>query len=178
MLSGLKTLRSKFIRHQNGSVAVEFAMIALPFFLFIFALIETALIIFSSIGLDMALGEASRQIRTGQVQAAGLTREQFHQLVCDGAPGYFDCSDKLKVDVRRFDNFSNTDFVSPTDVNGSLILDFSFDPGGPSDIILARAFYVWNISSPIGVGLANMEGNNRLLASSAAFRNEPYNEDD
>jgi hypothetical protein len=99
-------------------------------------------------------------------------------LVCDGAPGYFDCSDKLKVDVRRFDNFSSTDFVSPTDVNGSLILDFSFDPGGPSDIILARAFYVWNISSPIGVGLANMEGNNRLLASSAAFRNEPYNEDD
>lgn len=178
MLIGFTSLRHTFIRHQSGSVAVEFAMIAIPFFLFIFALIETALIIFSSIGLDIALGEAARQIRTGQVQAAGLTRAQFHQLVCDGAPSYFDCADKLKVDVRRFDNFSNTSFLDPTDDNGALILNFSFDPGGPSDIVLARAFYVWNISSPLGVGLANMSGNNRLLSSSAAFRNEPYNEDD
>ncbi len=178
MLIDATSLRNKFIRHQSGSVAVEFAMIALPFFLFIFALIETALIIFSSIGLDIALGEAARQIRTGQVQAAGLTRAQFQQLVCDNAPGYFDCADKLKVDVRRFDNFSSTSFVNPTDADGKLILNFSFDPGGPSDIVLARAFYVWNISAPIGVGLANMDGNNRLLSSSAAFRNEPYNEDD
>lgn len=178
MLVGFKSLRTKFLRHQGGSVAVEFAMIALPFFLFLFALIETALIIFSSIGLDIALGEAARKIRTGQVQTAGLTREQFHQLVCDGAPSYFQCDDKLKVDVRRFDNFSNTDFINPMDADGSLILNFSFDPGGPGDIILARAFYVWSVISPIGVGLANMSGNNRLISSSAAFRNEPYNEDD
>jgi len=178
MLNDVTSVRRKFIRHQSGSVAVEFAMIAVPFFLFIFALIETALIIFSSIGLDIALGEAARQIRTGQVQAAGLSRAQFQQLVCDSAPAYFDCADKLKVDVRRFDNFSSTDFVNPTDADGKLILNFSFDPGGPSDIVLARAFYVWNISAPIGVGLANMDGNNRLLSSSAAFRNEPYNEDD
>lgn len=178
MLIDVTSLRRKFIRHQSGSVAVEFAMIAIPFFLFIFALIETALIIFSSVGLDIALGEAARQIRTGQVQAAGLTQAQFRQLVCDSAPSYFDCADKLKVDVRRFDNFSNTDFVNPTDADGKLILNFSFEPGGPSDIVLARAFYVWNISAPIGVGLANMDGNNRLLSSSAAFRNEPYNEDD
>ena len=178
MLVGSTSLRRKFLRHQSGSVAVEFAMIALPFFTFLFALIETALVIFSSIGLDIALGEAARQIRTGQVQAAGLTREQFHQLVCDSAPDYFDCTDKLKVDVRRFDSFSNTSFINPTDVNGALILNFSFDPGGPSDIVLARAFYVWSIASPFGIGLANMNGNNRLISSSAAFRNEPYNEDD
>ena len=37
--------------------------------------------------------------------------------------------DKLKLDVRRFSNFSSTELTNPLDANGNLKTKFSYDPG-------------------------------------------------
>jgi len=41
--------------------------------------------------------------------------------------------------------------------------------------VLVRAYYQWPVFTPLlDFFLANMSGSNHLLASAAAFRNEPY----
>jgi hypothetical protein len=52
----------------------------------------------------------------------------------------------------------------------------AYQPGGPGDIVVVRLMYQWPVYvSLLGLnGLANMAGNNRLMMSTVAFRNEPY----
>jgi Flp pilus assembly protein TadG len=49
-------------------MAVEYALLALPFFTILLAIIETGYIFFVAILIEGATAEAARQIRTGAVQ--------------------------------------------------------------------------------------------------------------
>ncbi|MEO0963089.1 MAG: pilus assembly protein, partial [Pseudomonadota bacterium] len=72
--------------------------------------------------------------------------------------------------------YTNVDFTDPLTADGDLRTDLMFQPGAPGDIVLVRVFYVWNIATPmIGDAMSNMAGGQRLIVSSAAFRNEPFN---
>jgi Flp pilus assembly protein TadG len=57
---------SRFGRSQDGSAAVEFALVATPFFALLFAIIETALVFFADQALDTAVQSTARLLRTGQ----------------------------------------------------------------------------------------------------------------
>jgi Flp pilus assembly protein TadG len=161
-------------KNDEGSVAVEFALISIPFFAFLFALIETALVFFASVGMEGAMEDAARMLRTGVGQSNGITAEQFRNEICDRSPLFFDCDQRLVIDVRTFDDFGGVAFSDPLDAGGNLANDFQFNPGGASDVVLVRAFYIWEVITPIGIGLENMSGGNRLLTTSAVFRNEPF----
>jgi len=171
----LRASRS-FRQDEDGSVAVEMGLIALPFFAFLFALVETALIFFASVAMEGAMEDAARMVRTGVAHQDGMTAEQFKIEICSRSPLFFDCDQSLAVDVRTFDEFGAVDFTDPLDENGDLSSNFQFNIGGAGEVVLVRAFYVWDVMTPIGIGLENMSGGNRLLASSAVFRNEPFGE--
>ena len=47
----------------------------------------------------------------------------------------------------------------------------TFVPGGPSDVVLVRAYYKWPIFTP---GLTMAMGSTRLITATTTFRNEPY----
>jgi hypothetical protein len=65
--------------------------------------------------------------------------------------------------------------TNPLDANGNFINNFGYDPGGPGDVIVVHLYYQWPIWVTLnGFNLSNMAGNQRLLTSAAAFRNEPY----
>ena len=50
-----------------------------------------------------------------------------------------------------------------------------YNPGGPGDIVVVRLFYQWPLFvTGLGYNISNLSGNQRLLAATAAFRNEPY----
>jgi hypothetical protein len=73
--------------------------------------------------------------------------------------------------VKTYANFSNFDPAPPLDANGNFQNNQTYQPGGPSEIVVVRLYYQW----PIYVSLLqNMAGNKRLLIATAAFRNEPY----
>jgi len=168
-------LRARSIKkNDDGSVAVEFALISIPFFAFLFALIETALVFFASVGMEGAMEDAARLLRTGIGQSNGMTAQQFKDEICNRSPLFFDCDQRLVVDVRTFNDFGNVAFTDPLDGNGDLAQNFQFNPGGANDVVLVRAFYIWDVITPIGIGLENMSGGNRLLTTSAVFRNEPF----
>lgn len=162
-------------RDRDGSTAIEFAFIAAPFFILILATLEIALVFFAGSVIEDAVSETARQIRTGQLQTSGGTEATFRSAVCERVSVIADC-DKLRIDVRTFQNFSSTDFSSPLDSEGEIDdSGFTFAPGGAGDVVVVRAFYPWQIFTPsLGLGLANMSGNRRMIATATAFRNEPF----
>ena len=88
-----------FIDDRRGSAAVEFGILAIPFFLLVFAIIEVALQFFVAEILDTATSQAARLIRTGEAYHAGLAdveeeRADAHGLGCP--PG-----GRLPVDQRH-----------------------------------------------------------------------------
>lgn len=163
-----------FRRAQDGSVAVEFSLLAIPFFALLFAMIETCTIYFATSNLDSVVAAAGRLVRTGQVQAGGMSAADFKNFICDEIALVDDCSGGLRVDVRNFSNFNSVNFPPLIDEDGNIVDSTVFQPGNAGDIVLVRVYYSWGVMSPSFIGLSNLEGGGRLIASSVAFRNEPF----
>lgn len=165
----------RFARDRSGAAAVEFALVAAPFFLLIFLILEVALIFFATAVIEDAVSQSARDIRTGEVQATGQTEADFRASICQRINTVADCS-RLRLDVRTFDNFTSTDLSAPLDEDGDLDdQNFMFEPGEAGDVVVVRVFYDWQLLGPgIINGLADMPGNRRLISSATAFRNEPF----
>jgi Flp pilus assembly protein TadG len=170
-------------RDTEGVVAIEFAFLAPIVFLLIFGIIEVSLSLFGGLILENGMQEVARQIRTGQVAAAMMTQEQFRKELCDRINKLLSCAaDRLYIDVRAWSTFGAASFPNPLNPDGtfntalsSYNIGASSRLSGVNSIVLVRAFYVWHISTPlIGKLHANMPNNDRLLSTSATFRNEPF----
>ncbi len=167
---------SRFKRAKGGVAAIEFVMVALPFFLLLYAIFDVALIFFASTTLENGLVAAARQIRTGQAQAANMTAAQFRTLVCNEISMLLSCDARLGLDVRKYSGFSNVQFPAALDDSGNMTGNLTFDPGTAGDVVVVRAFYTWPMLTPtVGMQFANMAGGHRLLEATIAFRNEPFN---
>ena len=157
--------------------AIEFAFVGGPFLYLLCVIFETGLMLFSEYVIENGVADAARMIRTGQVQSGSMTAGDFKNLVCGSLASFLKCSTNLYLDVRRFTAFS--DIILPPPIkNGDLSTDVStgasFQPGGPMDVVVVRAYYTWTLYVPGLDHLANISGNRRLLSAGAAFRNEPF----
>jgi Flp pilus assembly protein TadG len=166
----------RLVRRQDGAAMVEFGLVAAPFLALVFAIMETAIIFFAGQALETAAADSSRLIMTGQAQAANFDAVAFKNAVCAKIFGLFDCQNGVYVDVKTFQSFSNVNMASPVDGQGNFSSsNFSYQPGGPNSIVVVRLFYQWPVYvSLLGFNLSNISGGKRLLAATAAFRNEPY----
>ncbi len=171
-------LARRFMRRQDGTAAVEFALVALPFLALTFAILETALVFFAGQTLEAAAADSGRLIMTGQAQNGGFDKDAFKTAVCAHVYGLFDCANGIYVDVRTYTDFSS----SGTAVSASPIQNGKFDttkvqynPGGPGQIVVVSLYYQWPIYvTLLGNNLDNLNGGNRLLVATSVFRNEPY----
>jgi len=166
----------RFIRHQDGATAVEFAMVAAPFLAMMFAIIETAIVFFAGQTLETAGADSARLIMTGQAQTQGFDQTAFKNAVCAKIYGLFDCTGGLYVDVKNYSSFAAVNTGKPIDSNGNLQTgNFGYAPGGPCAIVVVRLMYQWPVYvSLLGLILADSAGSKRLIMSTTAFRNEPY----
>lgn len=164
-----------FRKERSGAAAIEFAIVAAPFFALLFALIEIGLVFFGSFTLENAVDEAGRMIRTGQAQQQGFSEDRFKEEVCNNVYALFDCMTGLKIDVRKFDDFTGVNLPPPLNGEGELQDNFQYDPGVGGEIVVVRAFYEWSLIANIpGAGLGNMGNGSRLVTATATFRNEPF----
>jgi Flp pilus assembly protein TadG len=171
-------LTVRFMRKQDGSAAVEFSIVAIPFLALIFAIMETALVFFAGQTLETAVADASRLIMTGSAQNQGWSKDDFKTAVCAQLNGgLFDCANKVLVDVRTYASFSavTNDTTQPT-TDGQLDpTKASYSPGIPGSLEVVRLYYQWPIYvSQLGYNLANSGGNARMLMATAVFCNEPF----
>jgi len=171
-----KLLGRRFSKSTRGTAAIEFSLVAVPFLTMVLALLETALVFYGQFTLDSGLYEAARLVRTGQAQENGFSAAAFRDEVCERTLSLIDCDDTIYVDVRAFENFDEIDVPPPLNEDGEVDDSFAYDDGAEGDIIVARAFYEMSIFTPTawGIGLGNMASGNRLLSSTATFRNEPF----
>ena len=178
---------------EQGAVAIEFAILAVPFFTVIFAIIETSMTFFAQQILESALQDATRYVRTGQSAALDWDIDDFRKSICSSTFGLFECSateastDRLLVTLKPVTTFTaaTTQIASPigedctptsTDPSDcDWQLAEAFDDGKGSDVIIAQAFYKWpTIVNLPWFSLANQAGNNRLLSAVRVFKNEPF----
>lgn len=163
-------------KDRRGSAAVEFALIAFPFMMILFGILEVALMFFVSTTLDSATATAAREIRTGRLQAtAGTPADNFRTMICDRSFNMLDCTNRLYFDVRVAPDFNDPS----NDPLSDGIMDpgeFGFDAGDAGDIVIVRAFYDWQVFTPLmGNVIANTpDKERRVLMSAFAFRNEPF----
>jgi len=169
-------LACRLIHRQDGATSVEFALVAAPFLALLFAIIETAFVFFAGQALETAAADSARLILTGQAQTQKYDQAAFKNAVCAKIYALFDCNGGIYVDVRTYSSFANINTTPPVDESGNLVNNFTYQPGGPGDIVVVRLMYQWPIHvSLFGLsGLANMAGGKRLLMATVAFRNEPY----
>ncbi|MDP1729957.1 MAG: pilus assembly protein [Devosia sp.] len=171
----------RFARDDRAATAIEFGILALPFFTLIFATLETAMVFFAGQVLDSAVNDSSRLIRTGQAQAGGYDANAYRAAICTRLYGMFDCNDhnKLRIKVSVVSSFSTANPAPPITCNPSntacsWTVVQSYTPGTNSSVVMVEAYYKWPtmISLP-GFDLATMPDGTRLLAAVRLFQNEP-----
>lgn len=164
-----------FGRKTEGTVAVEFALVAVPFFAILFATLELALLAFTQQSMDFAVSEGSRQVMTGQAKTNGLDAGKFKTEICSRFGGMVDCAGKLKVDIKTYASMN----MKPTAVIKDGKIDtsgFGFDIGNASDIVVVRAIIPYPVfNTLLGGSLPKqLEDGSTVLMSTFSFRNEPY----
>lgn len=175
------SLIARFARHERGAAAVEFALVATPFIALLFGIIELGLVFMGSVTLDNATQAAARQVRTGQVVSPATpagketSKTAFRESICDGM-GWMkgDCLTNLVVDVRTFSEFKDVSYDDPVKNKTFDAGQTTFDTGGPSEIVLVRAYYPWKLYVPLASGAMERMDGKTLLTSVTTFRNEPY----
>ena len=179
----LGTLVARFRRDDHGVYAVEFGLLAVPFFGILFAIIEVAWVSYNAERLQAVVNSAARQVMTGSAQGQYTTSAAFvANLLCPtngtlSVPGSWDCS-KLIVDVQTAANFASTntanDFYTQTP---------KYCLGNPATIVVLRVTYPLPSYLPLSiynryVGLANdypgVSGWAHVIMGSAVFKTEPY----
>jgi TadE-like protein len=174
---------ARWLRNERGSAAIEFALVAVPFFMFVLGVLGIGLYFFTVSSLEHGAESAARQVRTGQAQKSGLTVGDFKQLACDEAGTYIDCS-KLHVLVQNSATWAG--IVPEPCVNSSNEMSASTgDPGealygytgGSSQVVLITLCYQWDLASTFAflqLGTGSDGSGPAVIQATTAFRTEPY----
>jgi len=174
----------RYLKNKEGTAAIEFAILAIPFFMLLFAVLELAIVFFINSTLNHSVSEAGRQIRTGNFQACG-TQEKFKQLVCENMAGLGNCEKRLRIDVLSGNAFGSITLADPPPPNEA-------DPTDPTStddidngdwvnttanapVVIRGLYYHKLVLPPQLTRLESIEGKGiRLLSATTAFKNEPF----
>jgi Flp pilus assembly protein TadG len=186
-------LFKRFRRSRDGSAAIEFAILAIPYFLIIFAILETFIAFIAEQVVTSAVDTLGRDIRTGNItysqnKSTDKTEAQFRQLFCNEISFLLRCDaaevatpDRLYLDVRSFATFAAIP-TTVTTASGSLdISSFAFAPGGAGTINMVRAYYYWPVTVDLVRSyIANIHrpgetsNSDYLIVETTAFQSENY----
>lgn len=161
---------------EGGSAVVEFALIVPVLIFLLMAIFQIGLVFTAGQVLEDATTEAARTIRTGQVQKAGTAQSVFRDNFCSRVKVFLSCSSgNLLIDIKALPSSGSVDLSWPINLDGSFAGTGSYAPGAKEETVLVRVFYQYPVWIPfVGESMTNLPNGKRLLAASAAFRNEPF----
>lgn len=167
--------RLKYTRNESGAVAVEFALLAIPFFLLVIAILELAIMFAAESLMEGATMNASRQIKTGALQTSGEENLEalFRDELCSYATVLIRCED-VQIEVRELDSFADAGGMQPQFNEEGDFVSSGFDPGGSSAKVLIRTVYKYTALSPLLGTLLFGQDNSRLFMSTLVMQSEPY----
>ncbi len=184
MRTFLNRFRPRVVRRmaksEDGAAAVEFALVAFPFFMIMGCICETGIMLFTEYSIQAGVQEAARQIKTGQAQNASMSAADFKSKICEITGIVVDCESDLTVYVRPDSTFSSLASNLPSYLNVGAKPDgtpnpTSYDCGGPEQAAAVIATYDWKFTMPFMTFLGNFDdGKKRRLYGLAIFQNEPF----
>jgi Flp pilus assembly protein TadG len=161
---------------REGAAALDFALVATPFFFLLFAVMELALIFVLDSVLENATLNASRLVRTGQADTEGITAAAFEAALC-GQMGVMsaNCAARTDIDVRVVPQFRAAPPPDPL-VDGEMDEDaLTYLPGDPGSLVLVRVWYSQPLVTPfLARAVSRLNSGDAVLSVATAFRNEPY----
>jgi Flp pilus assembly protein TadG len=182
-------------RNEDGVTAIEFAMVGIPFFMMLFGIMGVGLYFFSVFNLENAVEQASRPLRTGEWDKANpinstdaaiadaqraASKVAFSKAVCNQLAGFFDCANKLRVQVINVTAGNKPDVGKCLEtVGGQTILvptvTTKFADLAATQTVVVTACYQLDVLQHIPfIKLGNMADGSTLIQASAAFKTEPY----
>lgn len=194
---GWKDSLVRFFRSRDGAAAIEFALLSLPYFLIVIAILETFIAFTGEQVIANATDTFGRAYRTGRItynlgRTTDKTEAQFRQAFCDEIAILIRCSSsevatpsKLYIDVQNFATFAAVPSTVPR-VSSDQYADidtskFKFNPGGPGTINMLRTYYRWQIMTdlvrPYITTIRPASGGmptDFLIVSSNVYQNERY----
>jgi len=174
---------ARWLRDSAGTAALEFSLVAIPFFFFVFAILGSSLYFFANNALDRGVQTAARKIRTGEAKQSGTSIGDFRQSVCDAAGTGIDCN-KLRVLIQSDASWANitpqgcldgnNEMVNSTGSIEELVSDYS---GDASVVALITVCYEWDLAktfSFLQLGKGSNGSGPAVMQATTAFRIEPH----
>ena len=161
----------RFKKDDDGATAVEFAIVGGPFFLLLFAIIESSIFFFAGQALESGVDNVARLIRTGQLDN-NSTEQEFRDAICANTAALFNCGELyVNLDiVATFDDLNPPD--DPTDVS---TLPSTYDSPAPSQVAMITVMYEWPIvTNYVAAAMSDLDSGKALLSTVAVFKTEPW----
>ena len=174
----LRALLAGWARKKDGTTAVEFSLLCIPYFMLTIGVIELSMMYAAATLLEGATNSAARLIRTGQIQQSGDPdpEQLFRDALCNYATTLINCNDVV-IEVVPMASFSDYDSLAPTyDADGNMVSQ-GFDAGGSEDRMLIRTAYRYEMMNPFTGVLLVGPSNSKLFMSTIVIQTEPYDFD-
>jgi len=174
---------------RRGATALEFAILAFPFFLLLLFLFELGLDFYVQLALDYAVQEGARKLQTGAGNAAASSDIFKNDCLCPPVAAFLNCS-QLTLNVYPVPNSSPTGGTGDFYTNaltgaGSLPINngtvstgaWNLTTGTANQLMFMQAIYT--SVSVVGILLPQMSaisgsGRVHVTTSSIGFINEPF----
>ena len=136
---------------RRSAVALEFAILAIPLFMFMLFILELSYDLYTQEALDAGVHEAARQIQTGNAQNAQNANDFIAKYLCPDMRGLLECGSHVYIKVTKLAFTGSQDFYTYTDgkvptVGNTLSLtgyqSGDFCNSGPSQLLLVSAIYI------------------------------------
>lgn len=161
---------------RSGVTAIEFSILAMPFLLLIFAIVEICVAFAAQQVLANATDKYAREIRTGQMQAAQAKTNlkadicaEIQIIVASQCPG-------LYIDLEQYSTFAAAAAVTTQYSGGNLNTSgFGVNPGGSGTKNMLRVYYEWPLMTGfMSNWMSNVGDGKMLLFATDTWQNEPY----
>ena len=175
------SLLARFVGNRKGTTVIEFAVLAIPFALLIFAILESCISFAAEQLLTNTTDEIARQLRTGQLKATDLDETTLRNLICGKLSimvgNNCQSADYLAFDLESYDTFAEAAQVRTNKTAGGDLdtTGFGVHPGGPLTKNMLRVYYKWPVMTDIMARtMSDLPDGRKLLFATVTWQNEPF----
>ena len=154
----------RFRKKDDGAAAVEFALVALPFFGLMFGIIELAIFFFANRYLEDGLFQASRKVLTQRLTGSDIC-SKFKTAMEDSVAGWLNDKNKLTISITPISDFSATGTALDINAGGC-----SF--GGTDQTLVIKVTYAYPFKGYRVLAGTVAHGRDLNLSAATAFRVE------
>ncbi len=161
--------RATFADDEEGAVAIEFAVLAVPFFLVLVAILEIAVLLTASMQFEHAVDRVTRRVMTAEV---ANKEPAIRNSLCGELVFPVDCT-RIRIDYREIADVGAFDLPDPVASGAVNAAAFTFSTTSNPSFFSLRVGYEWPIvMQPFVFFLANLNNDSHFIVGTALARVE------